>query len=246
MRAVSSGLGGLNARKTERLGRCKSVGCERLTLRSNDLRAAAEISLPAGVFAGFVRSEFAVDPKESCAVTEAATEPRRPTVERWVAHVEDVAVWLAGATLAAIMVVIVLDVFLRYLFNSPLLWVYEFVANYMIPFAFFLALAQTMRRGEMIRVDFFGRLVPRTTKWLLYLVALLASLLIFAVLTYISTREALSAFVAGENSVGYYVWPIWVSKAFVAVGVLLLTVRLAVQLAVDTARGPDADPDMRD
>lgn len=67
---------------------------------------------------------------------------------------------LAGSLLvAAIVVVIVREVVLRYGFNAPSTWALD-VARYLLLFTFFLALAPALESGHHVHVDLFDPLVP--------------------------------------------------------------------------------------
>jgi TRAP-type C4-dicarboxylate transport system permease small subunit len=76
---------------------------------------------------------------------------------------------LAGAgilALVAMMVVVTLDVILRYVFNQPTVWAGE-VASFLTIAVVFLGLAQNMRLGDHIRIDILtGRLPARTRLFL--------------------------------------------------------------------------------
>src|SRR3546814_5827562 len=60
------------------------------------------------------------------------------------------------------MLVIVVDVVMRYFFSAPLSWSYDLIGMYLVTLVFFLALADTFRRGGHIKVDLFENL--RRTK----------------------------------------------------------------------------------
>ena len=68
---------------------------------------------------------------------------------------------LTGSLLvAAIVVVVVREVVLRYGFNAPSTWALD-VARYLLLFSFFLALAPALESGHHVHVDLFDPLVPR-------------------------------------------------------------------------------------
>lgn len=158
----------------------------------------------------------------------AARVPTRP--ERWLARLEDWGVAIADAVLGLMMMIVVIDVTMRYAFNSPLRWSYDLLSLFLIPAVFFFSLAQTHRRGEHIAVDFFANLM---SPWLRKLV--LRTGLVFAagsaiLLTYVLGEEALHSISVQETAFGYYVWPIWIPKVIAALGVLVLTLRIVVSV----------------
>jgi len=154
--------------------------------------------------------------------------------DRLLSRIEDGALSIAAVALTITMFVIVIDVCLRYLFNSPLQWSYEVVSDYLIPFAVFLAMASTLRRGEHVEVDFFVRLVtPRVRFWFRRINALIAAL-VFLLLVGVVGQEALRAMQVWEMSVGNYTLPLWLSKLSVPLGLGLLTIRILIQIVGDS------------
>ncbi len=66
---------------------------------------------------------------------------------RLLDRLENVAIVAAGLCLAVMMLVVTMDVVMRYGFNAPLGWVYDLVGKYLVVAAFFLAVSETFRRG---------------------------------------------------------------------------------------------------
>ena len=52
-------------------------------------------------------------------------------VSRWIAQVEIILAGLSGVAMAAIMVIVTIDVVLRYAFAAPLSWSYEMIGLYL-------------------------------------------------------------------------------------------------------------------
>jgi TRAP-type C4-dicarboxylate transport system permease small subunit len=154
--------------------------------------------------------------------------------DRILSRIEDSALTIAAVALTVTMLTIVVDVFMRYVFNSPLQWSYEVVSDYLIPFAVFLAMADTLRRGEHIEVDFFVRLVtPGARFWLRRFNAVIAAL-VFLLLVTVVGQEAWRAIQVWEMSVGNYTLPLWLSKLSVPLGLGLLTLRVLIQIVGDS------------
>jgi TRAP-type C4-dicarboxylate transport system permease small subunit len=66
----------------------------------------------------------------------------------------------ASILAAAIVVVVVREVVLRYGFNAPSTWGMD-ITRYLLQFTFFLALAPALESGHHVHVDLFDPLVPR-------------------------------------------------------------------------------------
>jgi len=81
-----------------------------------------------------------------------------------VKKVNTLAATLAGIVLLFVTLAIFVDVFLRYFFNRPSIWITE-VSTYLFLYLIFLATAYTLQQGSHIRVtfllDYFGDKVRR-------------------------------------------------------------------------------------
>lgn len=171
-------------------------------------------------------------------VTEDQQDEHTLTLpERWLTRIEDWGIGIADAALALIMMIVVIDVAMRYLFNSPLRWSYDLLSLFLIPTVFFFSLAQTLRRGEHIAVDFFANLMPAWLSQFVLRIGLVAAAASAALLAYVLGDEALHSTLAQETAFGYYIWPIWIPKVVAAIGVLVLTLRVLVSVL----RQPRAD-----
>lgn len=161
----------------------------------------------------------------------SATEDARPhSAERWLMRVEDLGIAIAGAMLAFAMLVIVIDVFMRYFFNSPLRWSYDLLALFLIPSMFYLSLAQALRQGDHICVDFFVHLMSVQVRRAVMIVGMTCALIALLAMSYVLLRDGFNAFLNGENVVGYYVWPIWIPKAVAFLGTFVLSIRVVVMI----------------
>jgi TRAP-type C4-dicarboxylate transport system permease small subunit len=74
------------------------------------------------------------------------------------------------------VVVVLIDVGLRYFFNAPTIWATD-VARYLLLFIFFTSLAPALQSGHHVAVDLFDRLLPA---WLLRLQPSIGGFLIIA------------------------------------------------------------------
>lgn len=155
-----------------------------------------------------------------------------------------VVVALACVALAAIMLVVGVDVLLRYAFNAPLSWSYVLISEYLTPAAFFFALAPTLAGRHHVAVDIlYERFRPRVQLACKALTTLVA-LPVFAVIAWMAGVRAVGAWAAGEALDGVIAWPTWIPAGIGALGVALLVVRQLLELAADlrglAASGPVA------
>lgn len=82
--------------------------------------------------------------------------PRRGLARILGLPVED---WLGTAAMAAILVVMAVQIFLRYVLNQSLIWSEE-LARYLLIAMVFLGTATAARRGQHIRIDLVDHVLP--------------------------------------------------------------------------------------
>jgi TRAP-type C4-dicarboxylate transport system permease small subunit len=112
---------------------------------------------------------------------------------RWHTLASKFCGWLAGVSLAAMMLVTVADVVLRAVFNTPLRGTFEIV-ELLLACTFFLALPASFLRDEHIVVDIVDGTVPRWVP-LLKRIALALAVVLLAAMAWqgwISARDAVA------------------------------------------------------
>ena len=104
---------------------------------------------------------------------------------------------LAGFGTLAIVVLISYDVFMRYFFDRPQLFVDE-MASFIEVLVIFGGAAYTFRTGGHVRVDLLtGHVRPATRAWL-RLATLALGVVFLAVVIWVTARSALSAYGFGR------------------------------------------------
>lgn len=92
--------------------------------------------------------------------------PRRSWLDWFEAFTRLVNRAFAGAAcllVFAIMILIVVAVFYRYVLENPISWVLD-ITTFMLVFVFFLAIAPALESGSHIEVDLFDPLIPRPAR----------------------------------------------------------------------------------
>ena len=139
-----------------------------------------------------------------------------------------------GMVILAMMLVAVLDVVLRYVFNAPLSSSYELTQLAMV-LVVYCGLAWCGLTGGHIAVNFVGALLDRPRlRWLNALVHCVGAIL-FLVIAWRSAGEAVKYFASGETT-NMLKAPIYPFLAAVAAGALLYAVTLGWQ-CVRSLRG---------
>ena len=143
--------------------------------------------------------------------------------------IEDAANLLAAAAIMALMILGVLQIVLRTVFNTPINGYIDLVELSMASMAF-LGAAYTQRLGSHIRMELvMGRLSGRAL-WALEALGAALALFIIGVLIYYSFGHFLRAYTLGDTTIDaeYQVWP---SKLLVPIAFSIWWGRLALQFA---------------
>lgn len=145
---------------------------------------------------------------------------------------------LAGFATLAIVVLISYDVFMRYFFDRPQLFVDE-VASFLEVLVVFGGAAYTFRAGGHVRVDLLtGHVRPAARAWL-RLVTLALGVVFLAVVIWVTGRSAISAYRLGRVS-AVMLYPLWLPMAVIPAGLALMALAMLVTLRrqVRTLLGP--------
>jgi TRAP-type C4-dicarboxylate transport system permease small subunit len=167
-------------------------------------------------------------------------------LSRGLRLIETAFMYGAATGMVAIMMIVVVDVVLRYVFSAPLSWSYDVVSMYLVSFVIFLALAESFRRGVHIKVDLIQRLRGTRVLAAAELVGYAASLLLFGLILQLLVSQGLEAFFASDVVDGAIPWPTWPPYFIAALGTGLLWLRMLLSLAlrlIAFASGRPADPE---
>jgi len=170
--------------------------------------------------------------------------PMRPepaalrAVGRIVAWLTGAAIRLAGVAILVALALIGWSVVMRYVFQSPPVWVDDAVGFLLIAIVT-LAAAQVLRRGEHIGVDILtARLGPRGQRWSRAWTSL-ATLAVSLILIVNGWQSAMFSKSLGIVSEGHLEWPVYLLMLFMPLaGLLMLLVSVESLLRV-AAGAPD-------
>jgi TRAP-type C4-dicarboxylate transport system permease small subunit len=135
---------------------------------------------------------------------------------------------LGGLCLVLMMLQIVVDVALKYVFNSPIEGNLEVVSFYYMVGVVFLPLAMVELRHEHISVDLFIQMLPRRGRSYVYVFGCVVSLVFFSVLTYQTFLDAVHATRINEIMMGSIYVTIWPSRWTLPVGFTLIALAIVI------------------
>jgi TRAP-type C4-dicarboxylate transport system permease small subunit len=154
-----------------------------------------------------------------------------------------VAALVAGLATLAIVLLISYDVVLRAVFARPQLFVDE-LAGFLEVLVVFGGAAYTFRVGGHVRVDLVtARLRPAARAWL-RVVTLALGVVFLAVVVWVTTRSALTAWRYGRVS-AVMLYPLWVPMLLIPLGLALMASAMLSTLGrqLRAALGRPADRD---
>jgi TRAP-type C4-dicarboxylate transport system permease small subunit len=149
------------------------------------------------------------------------------SLARYIENFSRVLNMAAGVCLFILMMIVAVDVLLRYIFNAPLMWAYEAGSLLMVPIVF-LALAWTQAQGGHVRVGLLvDRMGPRVRSFGYFFTSLVA-LPFFMALTWQTWLRAWKAWEVGQASMGLYPIPFFPFMVTIPLGGLAISLQLVV------------------
>lgn len=155
------------------------------------------------------------------------TQPPANAISAWLARGEAFLVTISGVAMAAIMLIVVLDVVMRYAFDAPLAWSYDLIGLYLVGAVFFSALSDTMQNHGHIALDVFAPYIPRRLHHVALCLGFLASAALVAAIAWLEYEQAYKAFVRDDRIASVVPLQTWVAHAVLSVGMAMLTLRCA-------------------
>jgi len=152
-----------------------------------------------------------------------------------VARAETALVFLSGIALAVIMVVVVVDVTMRYVLQSPLGWSYDLIGTYLMVCVFFFALSDTLHQHGHISIDIFAHSLPRRFTHISLAVGYALSAALLAMIAWQAWYRTAGAFTANNLISATVPWPTWPSYFMLCVGAALITLRCAMRSVAHAA-----------
>lgn len=146
-----------------------------------------------------------------------------------LARVELALVALSGVSLAIIMVVVVLDVAMRYILSSPLGWSYDLIGSYLMVCVFFFALSDTLHHHGHIAIDIFAPRLPRRFVHVSLAIGYGVSTLLMVLIAFQGWDRMLAAWNANNLISATVPWPTWPSYLMVFLGSGLMALRCALR-----------------
>lgn len=135
---------------------------------------------------------------------------------------------LAGACLAAVMFVMTVEVFFRYVMRQPSYWSLE-VSTYLLVAAVSLGGAYTLRMNAHVGVEIVYNKLPALLKRFAFIIAMLAALVFAGVLFWYGIKEVQVALRFRDRSLTPLAMPMAYPMSLIPIGGFLLAIQ-AIEL----------------
>jgi TRAP-type C4-dicarboxylate transport system permease small subunit len=152
---------------------------------------------------------------------------------------------VAIALLFCIMIIVILDVFMRYVVGRPLPFTYDLVGVYLMTGVFFFVLPHAQTAHVNVAVDILVGKFSAQWRRVSEIVTCIAGGSVFALITVIGFDRALEAYQSNDVLAGLIPWPLWLSAAIVPIGSGVLVLRLLLTACghiASLATGTDVTP----
>jgi TRAP-type C4-dicarboxylate transport system permease small subunit len=142
---------------------------------------------------------------------------------------------ISGAALIAMILMITLDVFLRFAFNSPLPATLE-MSQLFEPHVVFLPMAFALATGSHVRVSLFTQHFRGRAKKFAEIFAYVVAIVFFALFTYWGWLHFWASFKINEIMLASIKLYWWTGKLAMPLGLCLITVECLYQMVLIFAR----------
>jgi TRAP-type C4-dicarboxylate transport system permease small subunit len=150
------------------------------------------------------------------------------TLGRALARVEGVLTVVAAALLFVIMILVVADVFMRYVAGRPFSFTYDLVGLYLMTGVFYLVLSHAQAAHAHVAVDILLARFSVRGRRVADMASCVAGGSVFALITVAGYERALDNYLSDDVLAGAIPWPTWASAALVPIGAGILVLRLAL------------------
>ena len=155
-------------------------------------------------------------------------EGRMRSVTAALDWIERALLAVATTFLLAIMLLVVTDVFLRYVVGRPLTFTYDLVGVYLMTGVFFFTLSHAQGQHVHVAVDILVSRAAERGRLLADLATCAVGAAVFTLVAYAGYGRAYDNYVSQDVLAGIIPWPTWVATAMVPLGCGVIVLRFVV------------------
>src|SRR5690606_17458723 len=131
-------------------------------------------------------------------------------LDKVITLIEKAVISLSGVCMTMIILLIAVDVDIRYIFTSPLSWSCDLISLYVATLLFFAAVSDTFRRGSHVKIGLFDRLGSVRVRAALEVSGFVSALVLFYLMFRLGVEDGIDSYVKGHVIAGAIHWPTWI------------------------------------
>jgi len=154
--------------------------------------------------------------------------------------------FVSSIALVAMMIVVVTDVTLRFVFNTPVRGAYDIVSFALLIMVFF-GIGPVIVAGKEIVMDLFDHILPGPALKGLRIIAAIGTLAIFLFISWSMIGPAVNAWRYGDRSLelNLPVWMLWVCALTGLVGILISAFAALISVIASDTQPPSPNDAQR-
>lgn len=133
---------------------------------------------------------------------------------------------IAAVMMFLTMLIVVVDVMLRYFFNSPLAWSYELISLYLMVGLFFFSLSDGLSFNAHVSVDLLQNYMSVRMRHGAEMIGYGCASVVFSGIVYMSVQRTFASYIGDDVVAGSIAWPTWLSHITVFIGSGMLLLRM--------------------
>lgn len=141
----------------------------------------------------------------------------------WISEV------LAEIGLVALLLIVLHEVVVRYVFDSPTLHSVE-LSEYLLVMVVFLSIGWVLKSDRHVAVSFAADLLPKKARLGLNILTSLLTMTFLGILVWKGARTAFTAFTGGYHSSSLLNFPMWIPYSLIPLGALVLSLQYLVKI----------------
>ena len=136
---------------------------------------------------------------------------------------------LAKIGLVGLLLIVIHEVVVRYVFDSPTLHSVE-LSEYLLVFVVFMSIGWVLKENRHVAVTFAVNLLPEKVRLVLNTLTSLLTLAFLGILVWKGGKTAMTAYTGNYHSSSLLNFPMWVPYALIPLGALVLSLQYLVKI----------------
>ena len=151
-------------------------------------------------------------------------------ISKGINHLTWLAELLAEIGLIGLLLIVIHEVIVRYVFDSPTLYSVE-LSEYLLVLVVFMSIGWVLKEDRHVSVTFVVDLLPIKLRLGLKLLTSLLTIVFLGILVWKGLRTTLTAYTGNYHSSSLLDFPMWIPYALIPLGALVLSLQYVVKIS---------------